>query len=133
MKIMCGFLAVILVCSCRQGAGNGVVGGTRGKMERAHEVRKVVVSYFGRGIGSIGGPLTIEEIEDIERKQADSAEHFAQNMEGMRRLFETELRPGDEVYLYDSDRQSWADMDGWMGYVVIWGTTVTDAFPVAIN
>jgi hypothetical protein len=110
-----------------------MVGGARGTMERAHEVRKIVMSYFDRGIGNIRGPLTMEEIEDIEKKHTDSAEHFAESMEGMRQLFETKLRQGDEVYFYESDTQSWADLHGWMGYVVIRGTTVTYALPVAIN
>ena len=137
MKITCGCLMVVLICSCKQGVDNGALGRGQDTMERQHEVRKVIGSYFHTGIDTIRGPLTVREVEDELDKLGEKLSHekgrFIIVGGPLWDRLKAKLKRGDELYFYRSDKQSWAELHGWAGYVAIRESTVIDVLPVTIN
>jgi hypothetical protein len=131
MKILSTCLMTVLVCSCKQ--YSPMSRSSENAMKRQEEVRVIVSSHLNKGIGIIRGPLTVEEVE--KELIVECVEGVVREMYGGLAWYKlkAELRHGDELYFYSSDRESWAQLRGSEGYVAIRGNKVLGSFFTALN
>jgi hypothetical protein len=105
-------------------------------MKHQEEVRNIIGSYLQTGVGSIRGPLMIEEVDrelaELGKRLSDGKEQAIVGGRDWDRM-KAQLRQGGELYFCRSDPESWNDFHGWEGYLAIRGSTVIDAFPTAMN
>ncbi len=102
-------------------------------MTRQEEVRSIVSNHLDEGIDVIRGPLTVEEVE--KELVVECTEGVVHEMYGgpIWYKLKAELKDGDELYFYRSDRESWAQLRGSEGYVAIRGNKVVGSFFIGIN
>jgi hypothetical protein len=122
MKITIVSLVAVLACSCHKVVDNPTPRRSEYTMERREDVRKIITSYVHSGIDVLRGPLTVDEVqrELTERARKTPAGGGRVIPGGPEwKYLKAQLKQGDELYFYKTDRKSWAEQRGAEGYVAI--------------
>ncbi len=137
MKITAICLLVVLTCSCHEAVDNPKPELSEATAERREEVRKIISRYLHHvGIDVVRGPFTVKEVqkelvEDARAASRGGDRVIAGGPEW--RQLKAKLKRGDELYFYETDRESWAYLRGRAGYVAIRGNEVIGDFLTVMN
>jgi hypothetical protein len=142
MKIAVVCLTVALVCANCWNAGNSGLENA----ERRTRIGKIMKHYYGGKYGfEASGPLTYAQLEsrlregyekwrEVRLRVYDHVEPFEDSDPGKALArFKGRHREGDELYFFTSDAESWGNLAGISGYVLIRKNRIVDMMVTGWN